>query len=165
MISSNPEKFNISDYLKHKSPILLVDKIIEIIPGEYCQTHLNIKEDMWFFNCHYPDYPVMPGSLLIEAMSQAMTIAITSSKELKNSIDTTLIRSIESIKFYKEVLPNMELIFNASIISSKRGIIKGEIFCKNNNNLICDCSMTIVIPGTLGNLDSQIKNNLKDGNI
>ena len=152
-----PDK-RISKYLKHKPPILLVDEIIELKPGIKSKTSLNLRKDRWFFKCHYPDYPVMPGTLLLEAMSQTMTLAVTSMDEFSNEWEGLLLLSgITNVKFKKEVLPELKLIITAKIDSFKRGTINGNIKCETDGKLICSCTMTIVIPSVIKELSNQIR--------
>jgi len=154
--NSNPDK-RISQYLKHTPPILFVDEIIELKPGIESQTRLKLSKDKWFFKCHYPDYPVMPGTLLLEAMSQTMTLAVTSMDEFSDEWGGLLLLSgINNVKFKKEAMPGLELIMTAKIDSFARGIIKGNIKCEADGELICSCIMTIVIPNVIKQLSNQI---------
>ena len=147
----------VSKYLKHKPPILLVDKILELEPGIESRTSLKLSEDKWFFKCHYPDYPVMPGTLLVEAMSQTMTLAVTSMDEFSDEWGgLLLLSSITDVKFKKEVFPGIELIMTAKINSFKRGVVKGSIKCEADGELMCSCVITIVIPNALKQLSNQI---------
>ena len=128
----------------------MVDKILDLKPGVECRTGLNLYEDRWFFKCHYPDYSVMPGSLLLEAMSQTMTILVTSMDKFnKEWGGIILLSSISNAKFKKEALPGFELIMSAKIDSIKRGIVKGNIICESKGELICSCDMTIIIPNAI----------------
>lgn len=148
----------VSKYLKHKPPILLVDKILDLEPGILSRTSLKLENDKWFFDCHYPDYPVMPGTLLVEAMSQTMSLAITSMDEFVDKWSgLLLLSSISNVKFKKEALPGIKLIVTAKIESIKRGIAKGNIKCEANAELICSSSMTIVIPNAIKQLSNQIR--------
>jgi enoyl-[acyl-carrier protein] reductase II len=148
----------VSKYLKHKPPILLVDKILDLEPGILSRTSLKLGNDKWFFDCHYPDYPVMPGTLLVEAMSQTMSLAITSMDEFVDKWSgLLLLSSISNVKFKKEALPGIKLIVTAKIESIKRGIAKGNIKCEANAELICSSSMTIVIPNAIKQLSNQIR--------
>ena len=152
-----PDK-RISQYLKHKPPILFVDEIIELKPGIESRTNLKLSKDKWFFKCHYPDYPVMPGTLVLEAMSQTMTLAVTSMDEFSDEWGgLLLLSSITNVKFKKEALPGLELIMTAKIDSFKRGIVKGNIKCEADGEPICSCIMTIVIPNAVKQLSNQIR--------
>ena len=143
----------VSKYLKHKPPILLVDKILYLEPGVECKTSLTLHNDKWFFKCHYPDYPVMPGTLLVEAMSQAMVIAITSMNKYIEDLGVgVLLNQIINSKFKKEAIPGMELIIHARIKSLKRGVAHGIMNCESDGELICSSEQKIVIPAQMPNL-------------
>lgn len=147
----------ISQFLKHTPPILLVDKIIQLKPGIECITCLKLNNDKWFFKCHYPDYSVMPGSLLLEAMSQTMTILVTSMENFNKEYGgVLLLSSISNAKFRKEALPGMELLMTAKIDSFKRGIVKGKIHCESERSLICSCEMTIIIPNAVKQFSNSL---------
>jgi len=154
---SKPDE-KISRYLKHTPPILLVDEILELEPGVESRTRLKLSEDKWFFKCHYPDYPVMPGSLILEAMSQTLTIVVTSMEEFdKEWGGVLLLSSINNSKFRREIRPGADLIMSAKIESFKRGIIKGTVRCEADDALICTSDMTIVIPGAVKQLSNLSK--------
>jgi len=156
----------ISLFLKHTPPILLIDKIIDIKPGIECSTYLKLIKEKWFFKCHYPNYSVMPGSLLVEAMSQTMTMVITSMDEFnKEWGGILLLSSISNVKFKKEVLPGFELIMLAKINSFKRGIIKGNIICESEGDLICTCEMTLLIPNAIKQFSNSITKDTQYENI
>ena len=127
-----------------------MDEILELKPGVESRTSLKLSEGKWFFKCHYSDYPVMPGSLLLEAMSQTMTMVVTSMEEFNKEWGGILLLSkISNAKFNKEALPGLELIMSAKIDSFKRGIIKGNIRCEANEELISCCEMTIIVPNAV----------------
>ena len=65
---------NIQNYLPHRYPFLLIDKIIDIKRGEMIIAQKNVSNNEPFFQGHFPEYPVFPGVLLLEAMAQATAI-------------------------------------------------------------------------------------------
>ena len=156
----------ISQYLRHTPPILMVDKILDLKPGIECRTALKLNKDKWFFKCHYPDYSVMPGSLLVEAMSQTMTMLVTSMDKFNEEWGgILLLSSISNAKFKKEALPGFELVMSAKIDSFKRGIIKGNVICESEGVLICTCDMTIIIPNALKQYSNSITKDKQYENI
>ena len=135
----------VGKYLKHTPPILLVDEIVDVQNKEYCLAKSNFDSEKWFFKCHYPGNPIMPGSLLMELMSQVMTIAVTSEKNDNSHKLQTVISQVEKIKFSRPVFPNIEIMTYAEIKTVKRSVIKGSAWCKSNNELICECEMVLVL--------------------
>ena len=99
----------------------------------------------------------MPGTLLLEAMSQTMTLSVTSMDEFSDEWGGLLLLSgITDVKFKKEALPGIDLLITSKIESFKRGIVKGNIKCEADGELICSCIMTIVIPNAIKQLSKQI---------
>ena len=146
-----PKDVNVEKYLKHKYPLLLVDHVLNLKPGEECTTSLSLTKDRWFFGCHYPDFPVMPGTLLLEAMSQTMVIAITSMDDyVDDSKAGVLLSKISNSRFMGGAFPEMELKIHARIKNIKRGIVSGTIVCDSGGVTICSCEQTIVIPNAIG---------------
>ena len=151
--SIDPE---VAKYLKHQYPILLIDRILSLDPGVGCKTVLKLTHDKWFFDCHYPGHPVMPGTLLLEAMSQTMVIAITSlDTHIDDSEAGVLLNKVGNSKFIKGAFPGMELTFSAQIKSFKRGVITGIIFCEAEGDLICSSEQTIVVPKLINQFISR----------
>jgi len=137
----------VEKFLEHIPPILLIDEVTDIIPGRSCEVRSKFGRHKWFFDCHYPGKPIMPGSLLMELMSQAMTIALKSNPEINCDVVNTMISRVEKIIFKKPVLPDMELVTFAEIISFKRSIARGFITCKSGEEIVCSCEMILFAGG------------------
>ena len=73
-VDSRLDIHQILEYLPHRYPILLVDRVLEVIPGERITSLKNVSMNEPFFPGHYPHHPVMPGVLIIEAMAQASAL-------------------------------------------------------------------------------------------
>jgi 3-hydroxyacyl-[acyl-carrier-protein] dehydratase len=92
----------IMEYLPHRYPMLLVDRILEVEPGKCCTGLKNVTMNEAFFQGHYPGMPIMPGVLIVEAMAQAGAIVILS--DVKNKGLVPLIGAINDVKFTKAEL-------------------------------------------------------------
>ncbi len=122
---------NIQDILKtlpHRYPFLLVDRVTEIVPMEYVKAYKNVTFNEPFFQGHFPDQPIMPGVLIIEAMAQVGIILVAKSLAEKADMENTLyvFSGIEKVRFRKPVLPGDKL----------------EIICKNPRNKLALWKMT-----------------------
>ena len=135
----------VRNFLDHIPPILLVDEVTDLVPGVRCEARSKFDQSKWFFECHFPDNPIMPGSLLLELMSQVMTIALKSNLSIQDDFVNVVISQVEKIKFNKPVLPEMQLTAVADIISCKRKVARGFVTCKSNEELICSCEMVLVV--------------------
>jgi 3-hydroxyacyl-[acyl-carrier-protein] dehydratase len=115
----------ILEYLPHRFPILLVDRVKEVVPGERIVAIKNVTVNEPFFPGHYPHHPVMPGVLIIEALAQ--TAAILSFKTLGNKPDDKSVYyfvGIDGARFKKPVSPGDQLVLEVSIVANKRGLWK-----------------------------------------
>ena len=127
----------IQKILPHRYPFLLVDKIIEFEAGETIVGIKNVTINEPFFQGHFPEHPVMPGVLIVEAMAQTGGIMVLNS--LENPDDyIAYFASINNVKFRKPVLPGDALRLELKVISMKRGLAKMHGDAYVGNNKVCE---------------------------
>jgi 3-hydroxyacyl-[acyl-carrier-protein] dehydratase len=115
----------ILDYLPHRYPILLVDRVLDVVPGERITALKNVSVNEPFFPGHYPHHPVMPGVLIVEAMAQ--TAAILAFKTMGSQPDDKSVYyfvGIDNARFKKPVGPGDQLMIDVALQATKRGIWK-----------------------------------------
>ncbi|WP_408585678.1 3-hydroxyacyl-ACP dehydratase FabZ [Pseudomonas aeruginosa] len=115
----------IREYLPHRYPFLLVDRVVELdIEGKRIRAYKNVSINEPFFNGHFPEHPIMPGVLIIEAMAQAAGILGFKMLDVKPA-DGTLYYFVGSdkLRFRQPVLPGDQLQLHAKFISVKRSSI------------------------------------------
>ena len=115
----------ILEHLPHRYPFLLVDRVLDIVPGEKIRVLKNVTMNEPFFPGHYPHHPVMPGVLIIEALAQAaalLSFNTMGSKPDDNSV--VYFVGIDNARFKRPVSPGDQLILEVSIQLRKRGIWK-----------------------------------------
>ena len=118
----------IRKYLPHRYPFLLVDRVVELTPGESIVAYKNVTVNEPFFNGHFPDHPVMPGVLIVEAMAQ--TAGILGFKTMgKTPQDGSIYYFVgaDNLRFKRPVVPGDRLQLEASVLSEKRGIWKFQV--------------------------------------
>ncbi len=115
----------IREILPHRYPFLLVDKIIELEPGKRAVGIKNVSANEPFFQGHFPEYPIMPGVLIVEALAQTAGIAVAVLDENKGKMG--VFASIDSMKIKNQVLPGDVLNLEAEIVMSKMGITKAKV--------------------------------------
>jgi 3-hydroxyacyl-[acyl-carrier-protein] dehydratase len=121
----------ILECLPHRYPFLLVDRVIEVVPGERITALKNVTINEPFFPGHYPHHPVMPGVLVIEALAQ--TAAILSFKTLGSGPDENSVYyfvGIDNARFKRPVSPGDQLIFEVALTANKRGLWKFSAVAK-----------------------------------
>jgi 3-hydroxyacyl-[acyl-carrier-protein] dehydratase len=118
----------IRKYLPHRYPFLLVDRVVELVPGESIVAYKNVTVNEPFFNGHFPDHPVMPGVLIVEAMAQAAGILGFKTMD-KTPQDGSIYYFVGSdkLRFKRPVVPGDRLQLEAQIVSEKRGIWKFDV--------------------------------------
>jgi 3-hydroxyacyl-[acyl-carrier-protein] dehydratase len=115
----------ILEHLPHRYPFLLVDRVVEVIPGERIHAYKNVTINEPFFVGHFPHHPVMPGVLIMEALAQAAGILSFKTMEEKPSPDTVFyFAGIDEARFKRPVLPGDRLDLHVQIERQMRGIWK-----------------------------------------
>ena len=124
----------IEEILPHRHPFLLVDYIEDYEPGEFAVGYkcVTFRED--FFKGHFPDYKVMPGVLILEAMAQTGAVAALSHEDYKGKI--AFVAGADNVKFKNQVRPGDTIIMKVQIEKIKFGIGfgKGEAYV---NDKLC----------------------------
>lgn len=117
----NLNTVDILKLLPHRYPFLLVDRIEEIEEGTKCAGYKNVTINEPFFQGHFPDHPIMPGVLILEAMAQVGG-AYVASKGMAGENKVTYFVGIDKARFRKPVLPGDQLRMEVELVSNRRGI-------------------------------------------
>ena len=145
MISLN--KSQIEDLIPHRKPMLLVDELNDIKKLESATGIVNVKKDSFFVQGHFPDQPVMPGVLIVEAFVQSAA-ALTAHGLDKETYANKLVflMSVEKARFRSPVIPDCKLLLNIKAIRSHGKVWKyqGEAFVDSKKMADAIWSATIV---------------------
>lgn len=115
----------IMEYLPHRYPFLLVDRVVELRPGEYIRAHKNVTFNEPFFQGHFPGLPVMPGVLIMEAMAQAGGIMVLSTADMPLENDPVfLFAGMERVRFRRPVVPGDRLELHGTLLRKKMRLWK-----------------------------------------
>lgn len=115
----------ISEYLPHRYPFLLVDRVLELEPGSFIRGFKNVTINEPFFNGHFPGNPVMPGVLMVEAMAQLAGILAFKTKGRKPSDGSIYyLGGADSARFKRPVVPGDRLEMEARIIADRSRVMK-----------------------------------------
>ncbi|MBT0960169.1 3-hydroxyacyl-ACP dehydratase FabZ [Denitromonas iodatirespirans] len=112
-------------YLPHRYPFLLVDRVLELEENKRVVAIKNVTVNEPFFPGHFPNHPVMPGVLIVEAMAQAAAVLSFKSMGImpdENSL--VLFAGIDNVRFKRPVTPGDQLVMEVEIVNSKRNIYK-----------------------------------------
>ena len=114
----------IQKLLPHRYPFLLVDRVVEIIPGQKLLGYKNVTINEPFFAGHFPGHPVMPGVLILESLAQACAILAYKSADLDPTREVSYLMAIDGAKFRKPVLPGDRLDLEVSVLKHKGAVWK-----------------------------------------
>lgn len=107
----------IMEIIPHRDPILLLTRVHELEPGKGAKGAYEVDpEGVWFLG-HFPDYPVFPGVLQVEALAQLGAVAILSQPEMKGKL--ALFAGIDQVKFRRQVLPGETLELEVEIVRAR----------------------------------------------
>ncbi len=110
----------IRNFLPHRYPFGLVDRVVELVEGESILAYKNVTINEPFFNGHFPDQPIMPGVLIIEALAQATGLLGFKTMHAEPQNDTLyLLAAVNKARFKHQVVPGDQLMLHASIKKHK----------------------------------------------
>jgi len=133
----------IKDIIPHRYPFLLVDQVVEKESGERVVGLKNVTANEPFFEGHFPDYPVMPGVLILEALAQTGAIAVLEMEKNKGKIG--FLAGVDKCRFKREVKPGDQLRLEVEIIRMKGPIGKGKGIATVNGETACEAEITFAI--------------------
>jgi 3-hydroxyacyl-[acyl-carrier-protein] dehydratase len=122
--------------LPHRFPFALIDRVIEHVPGKKAVALKNVTINEPQFQGHFPERPLMPGVLIVEAMAQVGGIIVTQMPELPKGL--FVFAGINNVKFRRPVVPGDQLVITCELLSIKRqrfGKVKGEAHV--DGKLVC----------------------------
>jgi 3-hydroxyacyl-[acyl-carrier-protein] dehydratase len=125
-------------YLPHRYPFLLIDRVLEVTPEKSLVAIKNVSINEPFFQGHFPQKPVMPGVLMVEALAQASGILIyTTIKQLPGKDNWFYLAAIDNARFKRIVTPGDQLRLEVEILKRKRDIWKFKGTATVNGELAC----------------------------
>jgi 3-hydroxyacyl-[acyl-carrier-protein] dehydratase len=140
-------KDQIRDLLPHREPMLLIDELIDIVNLKSATAIMYVKKDAFYVDGHFPNNPVMPGVLIVEAFGQAAA-ALTAHGIDKNEYENKLVflMSVDKARFRNPVIPNCKLELKIEAIRSHGRVwkYKGEAFVNGKRMADAQWSATIV---------------------
>ena len=125
--------------LPHRYPMLLVDRILEIVPGKSAIGLKNVTVNEEFFNGHFPGQAIMPGVLIIEAMTQVGGVLLLSEPEHAGKL--AVIAGVENVRFRKPVVPGDQLISECVVVSLRKNFGKVKLTGRVDNEIVASCDL------------------------
>ena len=131
----------IMEFLPHRYPFLLLDRVLDIVPGKSISALKNVTINEHFFQGHFPLEPVMPGVLIVEAMAQAGGVLAYETIGQQKGGSVIYFMGMDKVKFRKPVVPGDQLIFNIEIIRHRSKIFKMAGTARVNDTLVTEAEV------------------------
>ena len=133
----------IQEIIPHRYPFLLVDRIIELEPGVRAVGIKNVTATEAHFQGHFPDYPVMPGVLQIEAIAQTGCVALLVQEEMRDKL--ALFAGLDNVRFKRQVKPGDTLRLEVTLGEFRRNIGSGTGVATVNGEVACRAELTFAL--------------------
>ncbi|MDO5038095.1 3-hydroxyacyl-ACP dehydratase FabZ [Clostridium sp.] len=133
----------IKEILPHRYPFLLVDRITELEEGLRVSGYKNVTANEQFFQGHFPEEPVMPGVLILEAIAQVGAVAILKKEEFKGKIP--LFAGADKVRFRQKVVPGDKLELTCEIIKLRGPVGIGKGIATVDGKKVCEAEIMFAI--------------------
>ncbi len=133
----------IKEVIPHRYPFLLVDRILEVEEAQRAIGIKNVTANEEFFNGHFPDYPVMPGVLIVEALAQVGAVAMLKKEENRGRL--AFFAGIDNCRFKRQVKPGDQLRLEVEMTRVRGAIGKGKGIATVDGELVCEAELTFAL--------------------
>jgi len=138
----------------NRYPLLLIDKIEDVVPGKYAKGIKCFSYNEWYFPAHFEDEPSVPGFIQIETLVQTFIMTFLTLDDCQGK--KTNFISMENVKFKKMIVPGDKLEVRAYLSSFKRGIAKGYAESFVEDAPACRADFIVSVPDVLNNYKPKI---------
>jgi len=125
----------IEELIPHRPPFLLLDEVVDLVPGEHCHARRLVRPDDWWFAGHFPGNPVMPGVLIVEALAQAGVVTALSHPANRGKL--ILFAGIDKVRFKRVVQPGDTLDLKVEVIMARSSVGRGKVSAAVDGDMAC----------------------------
>ena len=138
-------KINILEIMKHRYPFLLIDKVIDFDYLKSANVIKNVSYNEPWVQGHYPNHPIMPGVLLIEAMGQASAFITVdfNSEEIRPKYGYLI--KVDNVKFVRPVYPGDQIVITSKLIEMVDNYICIQSVCRVDDKVVAKCKLTYIL--------------------
>lgn len=137
----------IKECQRNRHPLLFIDRIFDVIPGEKASGVKCFTYNEWFFPAHFDDEPNVPGFIQVESLVQTFLMSFLTTEELRGKKTNFL--GINNVKFKRKIVPGETLIIHAKLNSFRRGIATGSANSFVGDQLACSADFVVAVPDVL----------------
>ena len=132
---------SIIDHLPHRYPFLLVDRVVEFEKNKRIVAIKNVTINEPFFQGHFPDTPIMPGVLIVEAMGQAGGVLVTQSLPPEKQGNLIYFMGFDKVRFRKPVVPGDQLFLELEMLKLRSKVVKMAGIAKVDGNVVAEAQL------------------------
>tara|TARA_Y100001970_G_scaffold288510_1_gene416013 strand:+ start:9827 stop:10267 length:441 start_codon:yes stop_codon:yes gene_type:complete len=134
----------IKNLIPHRSPFLFIEECKIIQPGIKGESTFVFDENEYFFEGHFPNNPIVPGVVIVEAMAQTAGVVVSNNLD-KNSDNSVLFMSINKAKFRKPVLPNYKIKFIVQLMNNIKNVYKFSGKAFHDDSIVAESEFSAMI--------------------
>tara|TARA_B100000674_G_C37499027_1_gene759491 strand:- start:173 stop:607 length:435 start_codon:yes stop_codon:yes gene_type:complete len=135
---------DINQLIPHRDPFLFIDKCEILVPGEHGISYKSFNKNEYFFKGHFPNNPIVPGVIIVEAMAQTAGVVVSYKlREYKEK--SVLFMSVNKAKFRKPILPNDQVSFEVKFLNKVKDVYKFAGICLKGNNKVSEAEFSAMI--------------------
>ena len=143
-ILRNIEIPDILQYQRNRHPMLYIDKVVEVKPGEYSISEKVFSYNEWFFPHHFEDDPNVPGHIIIECMVQSFIMTFLTIPEYKG-LKTNFLK-VNDATFKSKIVPTNKALIYSTLNYFKRGVAKGQSVLKIDDKIVSSANFIVCLP-------------------
>jgi beta-hydroxyacyl-ACP dehydratase FabZ len=132
----------IMEYLPHRYPFLLVDRIVDFKAGESISAIKNVTVNEDFFQGHFPGHPIMPGVLLVEAMAQVGGLIMVEDSDPEGQQQIVYIAAVDKVRWRKPVVPGDQLHISARMLKARSRLFKVAAETRVDGEVVASAEIT-----------------------
>lgn len=139
---------------RNRHPLLFIDRIYDVIPGEKASGVKCFTYNEWFFPAHFDDEPNVPGFIQVEALVQTFIMCFLSKEELRGK--KTNFISMNNVKFKRKIIPGETLTIHATLQSFRRGLAMGSATSFVSDMPACSADFVVAVPDLLDQFKPKV---------
>ena len=138
---------DIQKYQRNRYPVLLIDKVVEAVPGRYCIAEKYLSYNEWYFPAHFDDDPNVPGFVQMEFLAQTFIMTFLTFPEHMGK-KTAFVKA-DGVTFKRKLVPGERLRIRATLDSFRHGVAKGHVVSDVDGEEACSARFVIALPDIL----------------